>query len=70
MKLILSASMIATVLVANYVFNKDTRESASQSFKRSVGITAYHVARQREGVEEVRDALSRPSLHRGWPRRN
>ena len=47
--------MIVTVLIA-YAFNKNTRVSASQSFTRSVGITAYHVARQREAIEAARDA--------------
>ena len=56
MKLFLSASMIATVLVANYAWNKDARESATRSFKRSGGVTSYHVARQREAIEAARDA--------------
>ena len=55
MKLFLSASMIITVLVA-YAFNNNARVSPSQSLTRSVGITAYHVARQREAIEAARDA--------------
>ena len=55
MKLLLSVSMISTVLLANYAW-KDARESATRSFKRSGGVTDYHVARQREAIEAARDA--------------
>ena len=58
-RLLPAAVLIATVLIVIYAFNTaDAQKSASRAFKRSVGVTQYHVARQRGVIEHPSESVA------------